>query len=84
MVIYESMSLAMENLNAPAPELDIIHSEMDVQGKRGRCKLAFQLTSGGEAIGSVAKRLMISGLREYDPAAMKDVIAEFYRLKETA
>lgn len=82
MVIYESMSLALERLDAPEPDLQPHNSELEVAGKRGKVLLDYRLVSAGQPIGDISKQLVLTGLRDYDPAAMEEVVAEFYRLKE--
>lgn len=81
MIMYESMSLALNHLDNPQPELELNKAELDVVGKRGNVTLEYQLMSAGNAVGEVSKHLLVSGLREYCPDAMASVIEEFYRLK---
>jgi hypothetical protein len=40
--------------------------------------------SRGEEAGQVSKKLVVSGLRDYDAQAMNAVVEQFYRLKEKA
>ncbi|MBS3803590.1 MAG: DUF3581 domain-containing protein [Oleiphilaceae bacterium] len=82
MVIYENMSLALEHLDIPAPNLELSNAELKVAGKRGNVVLEYRLESDGQPVGEVAKKLVVSGLREYDPAVMDQVVADFNRLKD--
>lgn len=43
--------------------------------------LDYRLLSDGKTAGEVSKKLVVSGLREYDADAMDAVVEEFYRLK---
>ncbi|WP_417568177.1 DUF3581 family protein [Marinobacter sp.] len=81
MVMYESMSLALDNLDLPSPGLEMHNATLDAAGKRGNVLLEYRLTADGKAVGEVTKRLVLSGLRPYSPEAMAGVIEEFYRLK---
>ncbi|WP_404364234.1 DUF3581 family protein [Marinobacter sp.] len=82
MVIYESMSLSLERVDIPSPSLDMHNADMEVAGKRGNALLEYRVTSGGQPVGFVAKKIVVSGLREYDPEVMDQVVAQFNRLKE--
>ena len=81
MVMYESMSLALSNLENPCPELELNKADLEVAGKRGNVTLDYQLMSAGDLVGEVAKRLVLGSLREYSPDTMASIIEEFYRLK---
>lgn len=81
MVMYESMSLTLDNLDASSPELELHKAELEDSGKRGNVTLEYRLNSNGKAVGEVSKRLVLGGLRPYCPEAMAGVIEEFYRLK---
>lgn len=81
MVMYESMSLALTQLENPHPDLELNNANLEVAGKRGNVTLEYNLQSSGKTVGEVAKRLVLGGLREYCPEAMAGIIEEFYRLK---
>ncbi len=81
MVMYESMSLALTQLENPHPDLELNNADLEVAGKRGNVTLEYNLQSSGKSVGEVAKRLVLGGLREYCPEAMAGIIEEFYRLK---
>jgi hypothetical protein len=81
MVMYESMSLALDNLNLPSPGLELHNATLEAAGKRGNVLLEYRLTADNKPVGEVTKRLVLSGLRPYCPEAMAGVIEEFYRLK---
>ncbi|MDT8879455.1 DUF3581 domain-containing protein [Halomonas saccharevitans] len=81
LVIYDSMGFSLERLNGRLPGLELLDSSLSVAGKRGDALLEFRITAGGETVGSGSKKLVVSGLCDYDAAAMDEVVAEFYRLK---
>ncbi|AOY89506.1 hypothetical protein BKP64_15755 [Marinobacter salinus] len=81
MVMYESMSLALDSLDIPSSELELHKADLEPAGKRGNVTLEYRLMTDGKPVGDVAKRLILGSLRPYCPDAMAGVIEEFYRLK---
>lgn len=81
MVMYQSMSLALKQLNTSNPDLKLSGTKLEAAGKRGNVTLDYDLLSDGKPVGEVSKHIMLGGLREYCPDAMEQVIEEFYRLK---
>ncbi|WP_372965392.1 DUF3581 family protein [Marinobacter sp.] len=81
MVMYQSMSLSLSQLETPSPELELNKTDLEAVGKRGNVTLDYHLMSGGKPVGDVSKRIMLGGLREYCPKAIAAVTEEFYRLK---
>ncbi|MFC3285872.1 DUF3581 domain-containing protein [Litchfieldella rifensis] len=81
LVIYDSMGFALDRLDALDPGLELADSSFEVIGKRGEALLEFRMTSGAETIGSGSKKLVVSGLRDYDADAMEAIVDEFYRLR---
>jgi hypothetical protein len=75
MVMYESMTIDLDRLDIEAPGLELDHNELTINGKRGELKLAFNLVDSGAVVGRGNKRMILSGLREYDKAAMDAIIA---------
>lgn len=81
LVIYDSMGFSLERLDAFDPVLELTNSSFDVAGKRGEALLEFGMSAEGQAIGSGSKKLVVSGLCDYDNDAMDAIVNEFYRLK---
>ncbi|MDP4546158.1 DUF3581 family protein [Marinobacter sp. MDS2] len=81
MVMYQSMSFTLRQLDTSNPDLQLRDSKLEAAGKRGNVTLDYDLLSHGEPVGEVSKHIMLGGLREYCPQAMEQVIEEFYRLK---
>lgn len=81
LVIYDSMGFSLERLDGVEPGLELLESSLDVAGKRGDALLDFRIVAGGEEVGNGAKKLVVSGLCDYDAAAMDEIVDEFYRLK---
>ena len=50
---------------------------MQVDGKRGNVSLQFSINAGEKAVGRGEKKLVLSGLREYDQQAMDQLILDY-------
>jgi len=74
LVIYESMSFDLSRLDLTDPRLDLTDATLDVAGKRGDAFLHFRFSAGGETVGTGLKKLVLSGLREYDQAELQRFI----------
>lgn len=66
LVIYESMGFDLQRLDFSAPRLEAAQTELEVNGKRGVARLHFDIHGDGECIGRGIKKLVISGMREYN------------------
>lgn len=66
LVIYEKMSFEFAHLNFTEPKLEGADTTLDVNGKRGTALLHFIVKAGNETVGTGYKKLVISGMREYD------------------
>ena len=66
LVIYQSMSFELGTTDIENIEVQLAQTSLDVQGKRGDALLHFDLTDGSEVIGKGFKKLVLSGLRDYD------------------
>ena len=77
LVMYQSMSLNLDQLDLEKPEVKLINSDMQVEGKRGNVTLHFAINDGGKAVGRGEKKLVLSGLREFDAQAMEQLIKEY-------
>lgn len=65
LVMYESMLIELQNLDAHTPRLELSGSSLEVNGKRGTASIAFDIIDNGEVIGHGRKNLLLSGLRPY-------------------
>jgi hypothetical protein len=82
LVIYDSMDFELQRLDALEQETELADAVLDVNGKRGDAQVHFRLLADDQVIGSGCKKLVISGLREYDDARMQEVVVEFNRRKQ--
>ncbi|MDP5214008.1 DUF3581 family protein [Pseudoalteromonas tunicata] len=83
MVIYESMSIDLKHLDIQAPELEFAEPEFELNGKRGKIILRFNLMENGLLVGTGEKHMLVSGIREYCQATVDDLIAFYNERKET-
>lgn len=81
LVMYESMELNFEHLHFTNPTVELTDSQMEVSGKRGSVVLAFAFKENGDVIGEGKKKMVCSGLREYQTAAVSALVDKFNRRK---
>lgn len=75
LVIYESMSIDLEKDLIHDPELVFAGASMDVEGKRGNATLNFRFLEDNLEVGTGEKRMVLSGLREYEAEMMGRMVA---------
>ena len=81
LVIYQSMSLNFESLDFSNVTIELSGTELEVVGKRGNAQLHFELRDGDKKIGTGLKKLVLSGLREYQQAAIDSMCEQYYASK---
>lgn len=81
LVIYESMHLTLDTLDFTAPTLELSGATLDVDGKRGYVRLAFDFKEGDKHLGCGEKRMVLSGLKAYDQAAIDGLVAYYNQRK---
>ena len=84
LVIYESMSFEFTSLDFEELTITLGETALDVDGKRGDATLNFTFTGDGQVIGSGSKSLVLSGLREYESAAVEKMCADYEASKFVA
>ena len=82
MVIYDSMGFHLRRLDADTPRMELADSRLEISGKRADAMLDFRISADGETIGTGEKKLVVSGLREYDEERMQRFIEDFTRRAE--
>ena len=80
-VMYQSMIIDLDTLDIKAPSLEIDHNELEVTGKRGKVLSAFNLMDSGKVIGRGKKHMLVSGLCEYEQAAVEGLVSSFNQAK---
>ncbi len=83
LVIYESMSFQLDTLDIAEPNLELVNSTLDVNGKRGDAHFLFEIRDGDKVVGKGDKKLIVSGLQPYDADVMQGVVDNFNDLKST-
>jgi hypothetical protein len=81
MVIYDSMLVEFDDLNASQPELKLTGSSLEMNGKRGQVKISFDTFDGARKIGHGYKTMVLSGLRDYDQEAIDDLVKQYENAK---
>ena len=77
LVIYDSMEIDLERLDFEDPQLEFTRSSLEVNGKRGSVRLAFQFKSDGQVVGRGAKFMSLRGLKPYDDREADAMISEY-------
>lgn len=77
LVIYESMSFELNHLNFSLPVLEPSETTLTVNGRRGDALLHFSVSSEGETVGRGFKKLVISGIREYDKPVIDSFVENY-------
>ena len=83
LVIYEGMSFELEHLKFSNPELELAEASLQVSGKRGDVELHFKITDAGLPVGTGLKKLVLSGLREYEEPAMQGMCDLYHARKQS-
>ena len=74
LVIYDHMRIALDTLDIDEVSLSLPDSQFRLYGKRGDVALNFDLNSNGEVVGKGQKKLVLSGLREFDQNKVDELI----------
>jgi Protein of unknown function (DUF3581) len=77
LVIYDHMRISLDTLDIDRIDLTLTDSICRLYGKRADVALNYALCCNGEQIGKGQKKMVMSGLREYDQAKI-DVLVEAY------
>lgn len=81
LVIYKDMFLELDSLQGENLSLSLDKSTLDVDGKKGKATLQFVIKTGDQIIGRGGKNMVLSGLREYDEAAMHNIVDQYNEWK---
>ena len=66
LVIYDHMRISLETLDIDSVSLSFSDSIVRLYGKRGDIALNYDLLCNGETVGRGQKKMVLSGLREFD------------------
>jgi hypothetical protein len=79
LAIYHAMSLQFDTLNLNEPVVELAKTSLEVNGKRGDGEFNFRLMNGEQVVGCGVKKIILSGLREYEKEAMDKMVADYLR-----
>ena len=82
LVIYESMEVEFSRLNISNPEVEFNGATFDVEGKRGVVTLNFDFKQETEVVGKGIKRMVASGLKEYNQDDIDGLVSRFNERKK--
>ena len=77
LVIYDHMRISLDTLDLDSVELKLSDSIVRLYGKRGDVALNYDLCCNGERVGRGQKKMVMSGLREYDQAAIDQLVQSY-------
>ena len=81
LVIYDHMRISLDTLDIDSIDLRLSNSTFRLYGKRGDVALNYDLYCNGELVGKGQKKMVVSGLREYEQARLDELIATYDELK---
>jgi len=77
LVIYDHMRISLQTLDIDSVELELSDSIFRLYGKRGDVALNYDLCCNGERVGRGQKKMVLSGLREYDQASIDELVDSY-------
>jgi hypothetical protein len=82
LIIYDHMRISLDRLDIDSVNLSLSESIFRLYGKRGDVALNYDLSCNGELVGKGQKKMVLSGLREYDQASIDELIAIYSGRKD--
>lgn len=82
LVIYDHMRISLDTLKMDSVSLKPAKAEFRIYGKRGDVALNFNLFCNGEQVGKGQKKMVLSGLREYDQSKIDTLVQSINQRKE--
>jgi len=77
LVIYDHMRISLDTLDIDSVDLTLTDNIFRLYGKRGDVALNYDLSCNGESVGKGQKKMVLSGLREYDQVKI-DALVDVY------
>ena len=77
LIIYDHMRISLDRLDIDSVDLSLSTSIFRIYGKRGDVALNFDLSCNGEQVGKGQKKMVLSGLREYDQLTIDELISVY-------
>ncbi len=82
-VIYDSMTLEFDHLDFTDPTIEMLDPELQVNGKRADAYFRFQIKADDKVVGKGFKKIVISGVREYEEQPMQEFVDNYLARKNT-
>ena len=77
LVIYDHMRISLDSLDIDSVDLTLSESLFRLYGKRGDVALNYDLSCNGERVGRGQKKMVLSGLREFDQAKIDELVETY-------
>jgi hypothetical protein len=77
LVIYDHMRISLDTLDIDSVDLDFTDNICRLYGKRADVALNFDLRCNGERVGKGQKKMVMSGLREYDQEKIDGLVGSY-------
>ena len=77
LVIYDHMRISLDTLDIDSIDLSLSDSIFRLYGKRGDVALNYDLCCNGERVGKGQKKIVLSGLREYEQPSIDDMVENY-------
>jgi len=74
LVIYDHMRISLDTLDIDSVTLRLSESLFRLYGKRGDVALNYDLCCNDEVVGKGQKKMVLSGLREFNQAKIDDLV----------
>ena len=82
LVIYDHMRISLDTLDIDSVELTLADKIFRLYGKRGDVALNFDLLCDGETVGKGQKKMVLSGLREYEADKLDELVRIYIERKQ--
>jgi hypothetical protein len=77
LVIYDHMRISLDTLDIDSIDVTLSNSTFRLYGKRGDVALNYDLYCNGERVGKGQKKMVVSGLREYEQVRIDEMIETY-------
>ena len=81
LVIYDHMRISLDTLDLESVELSLSDSSFRLYGKRGDVALNYDLRCNGDTVGKGQKKMVLSGLREFDQEKIDELVSVYNERK---
>lgn len=82
LVIYDHMRISLDTLDIDSIDLSLSDSTFRLYGKRGDVALNYDLRCNGDRVGKGQKKMVLSGLREYEQSRIDQLIETYNEHKQ--